>query len=187
MIATVTNQQCSDPVESSYSTEQLTLKNVTDKGQSTSSELIFTEKVCHSGAVLEVTQQRVHYVPDSGYISLARILFVSGDVEPAVFNYTFQILFSTLQNGNVSNLSQFISVCNLLSKNSQYKFCPGLDEKIYFDIYFSIICYHIESVRIWENPFTRIDSKNCFLWHQFSRNSKNEEKKSFEVMCASCK
>ena len=184
----ITNQQCSDPVESSnQSTEQLTLENVIDKGRSTFSELIFTKKVCDSGVVLEVTQQKVHYVPDSGYISLARILFVPGDVEPTVINYTFQVLFSTLQDGNVSTLSQFISVCSFLSNNSQYKFCPGLDEKTYFDTYFSTIRYHIKSVRIWEKPFTRIDSKNCSLWHQLSKNSKKEEKKSFEVMCASCK
>ena len=130
VVAAVANQQCSDTTESSHqSTEQLTLKNAIDKGQSTFSELVFTKKVCDSGAVLEVTQQKMHYVPESGYISLARILFVPGDVEPAVFNYTFQVLFSTLQDGNVSCLSQFISVCSLLSKDSQYKFCPGLDEK----------------------------------------------------------
>ena len=159
VIAAVTNRQCSGAVELSHqSTEQLTLKNAIDKGQSTFSELIFTKNVC--GAVLEVTQQKVHYVPGSGYISLARILFVPGDVEPAVFTYTFQVLFSILQNGNVSSVSQFISVCSLLSKDSQYKFCPGLDEKTYFDTYFSTIRYHIKSVRIWEKPFTRIDSKN---------------------------
>ena len=105
------------------------MENVIDKGRSTFSELIFTKKVCDSGAVLEVTQQKVHYVPDSGYTSLARILFVPGEVEPAVINYTFQVLFFTLQDGNVSTLSQFISVCSFLSNNSQYKFCLGLDEK----------------------------------------------------------
>ena len=163
------------------------MKNAIDEGQSTFSELIFTKKVCDNGAVLEVTQQKVHYVPSSGYISLARILFIPGDVELAVFTYTFQVLFSTLQNGNVSSVSQFISVCSLLSKDSQYKFCPGLDEKTYFDTYFSTIRYHIKSVRIWEKPFTRIDSKNCSLWHQLAKNSSKEEKKSFEVMCGSCK
>ena len=60
------------------------MENVIDKGRSTFSDLIFTKKVCDSGAVLEVTQQKVHYVPDSGYISLARIPFVPGDVDSGV-------------------------------------------------------------------------------------------------------
>ena len=147
VIAAVANQQCLDAVESSHqSTKRLTLENAIDKGQSKFSELVFTKKVCDSGAVLEVTQQKLHYMPDSGYISLARILFVPGHVEAVVLNYTFQVLFSTLQNGNVSSLSQFISICSLLSKDSQYKFCPGLDEKTYSDTYFSTIRYHIKSV-----------------------------------------
>ena len=36
-----------------------------------------------------------------------------GDLEPAVFDYSFQALFCKLQNGNVSSLSQFISICSL--------------------------------------------------------------------------
>ena len=79
-------------------------------------------------AVLEVTQQKMYHVSDTGHISLARILYVPGEVEPAVFNYNVQVLFSTIHNGNVSSLSQFISV-SLLSKGSQCTFCPGLDEK----------------------------------------------------------
>ena len=105
----------------------------------------------------------MHHVSDSGYISLVRILFVPGEAEPAVFKYNVQVLFSTVQNGDVSSLSQFISVCSLLSDGAQYKFCPGLDEKTYFDTYFSFIRYHIKSVQIWEKPFTWIDSTNCSL------------------------
>ena len=68
VIAAVTNLQSLDPVELSLqSTEQLTLKNAIEKGQSMFSELIFTKKVCNNGMILEVTQQKMHHVPGSGH------------------------------------------------------------------------------------------------------------------------
>ena len=55
--------ECLYPVElSRHSTDLLTLQNAIDKGQSMFSELMFTKKVCDSGVILEVTQQKMHYV-----------------------------------------------------------------------------------------------------------------------------
>jgi len=136
--------------------------------------------------VLEVTQQKVHTVPGSGFVSVTRILFVTAS-STAQFTYDLRILFSTILQGDVSTLSEFFEACSVLSKKEDYKFCPGLDEKTYFDNFFNFIKFHIKSVRIWDKPFTRIDSKDCLLWHQLSKNSKTDERLEFEVLCGSCK
>ena len=136
--------------------------------------------------MLEVTQQKVRSVPGIGYTSVARILFVPVS-EPDEFTYDVQILFSTILHGNVSTLPDYFEICGLLSKSEDYKFCPGLEKKAYFDNYYNFIKYHIKSVRIWEKPFTRIDSKDCLMWHQLSKNSKCSDKLMFKVPCGSCK
>ena len=96
-----------------------------------------------------------------------------GDVEPAVFDYIFQVLFCmhfTEWHCTVGTLSQFISICSLLSKDSQNKLCTYLDEKhTYYGDYLSIIRYQIKN---FQKPFTLIDSQNCSLWHYLLNNSK---------------
>ena len=119
-----------------------------------------------------------------GYISVARILF-SLD-EPPSFIYDIQVLLTSIETGSVTDLAQFISVCSKTNR-AQYKFCPGLDVKFYYDTYFATIRYHIKSVQVWEKPFSQIDSKNCSLWHQLAMNRSKEEKKSSEALCGSCK
>ena len=86
--------------------------------------------------------------------------------ESIEFTYDIQILFSTILHSNVSTLPIHFEICGLLSKSEDYKFCPGLEEKPYFDNYYIII------FQIWEMLFTQIDSKDCLMWHQLSENGK---------------
>jgi len=99
---------------------------------------LFAKKEANSGAVLEVTQQKVRSVSGIGCTSVARMLFmpVSESIE---FTYDIQILFSTILHSNVSTLPNHFEICGLLSKSEDYKFCPGLEEKPYFDNYYIII------------------------------------------------
>ena len=166
-------------------TELLCLESAVTKGQATYPELFFLKKDYNRKVILEVTPKRMHHVSGSGLISVARITF--NQVEPSGFTYDLQVLFSSIETGSVANLDEFMSVCSKLSTDAQYKFCPGLNEKFYYDTFFATIRYHINSVRIWEKPFNRIDSKNCSMWHQLSKNQSKEEKKSLEVLCGSCK
>ena len=50
-----------------------------------------------------------------------------------------------------------------------------------------MIRYHIKSCRVWEQPFIRIDSVNCLLWHKLARNATAEERRNKSVLCKSCK
>ena len=47
-------------------------------------------------------------------------------------------------------LPEFMDICSIISESGGYKFCLGIPEKKYFDEYYSVICYHIKSIRIWE-------------------------------------
>lgn len=92
-----------------------------------------------------------------------------------------------VQSGQVYSLCDFFAVCNIISKEGGYKYCPGIDVNHYFDHYHSIIQYHIKSVRSCELPFKRIDSVNCCIWHQLARNAMAKEKSSDMVLCKPCK
>ena len=98
---------------------------------------------------MEVTPERMHQVAGCGYISVARILF-SLDEPPSLI-YDVQVLLTSIKTGSVTNLDQFISVCSKISNSAQYKFCPGLDVKLYYDTYFATIHYHIKSVQVKTN------------------------------------
>ena len=143
--------------------EPLSVDSAIAKGQATHPEFFFLKKICNKGTVLEVTPERMHQVAGCGYISVARILF-SLDEPPSLI-YDVQVLLTSIETGSVTNLDQFISVCSKISNGAQYKFCPGLDVMLYYDTYFATIHYHIKSMRVWEKPFSRIDSKDCALWH----------------------
>ena len=120
----------SEPFERVNYSGSLTIQNAIEEGQLVYPELLFIRKEADSGAVLEVTQQKVHTVPGSGSVSVARIPFVPVS-STAQFTYDLQILFSTILQGDVSSLSEFFEACSVLSKKEDYKFCPGLDEKTY--------------------------------------------------------
>ena len=171
---------CPHALFSQARSQLLCLESAVTKGQATYPELFFLKKDYNREVILEVTPKRMHHVSGSGLISVARITF--NQVEPSGFTYDLQVLFSSIETGSVANLDEFMSVCSKLSTDAQYKFCPGLNEKFYYDAFFATIRYHIKSVRIWEKPFNRIDSKNCSMWHQLSKNQSKEEKKSLEVL-----
>ena len=122
--------------------EPLSIDTTIAKGQATYPELLFLKKVCNKGTVLEVTLEKMHQVAGCGYISVARILY-SLDEPPSLIYDVHQVLLTSIETGSVTNLDQFISVCSKISNGAQYKFCPGLDVKLYYDTYFATIRYHI--------------------------------------------
>ncbi|XP_065886636.1 uncharacterized protein [Dysidea avara] len=124
-------------------TELLCLESAVTKGQATYPELFFLKKDYNRKVILEVTPKRMHHVSGSGLISVARITF--NQVEPSGFTYDLQVLFSSIETGSVANLDEFMSVCSKLSTDAQYKFCPGLNEKFYYDTFFATIRYHINN------------------------------------------
>ena len=61
------------------------------------------------------------------------------------------MLFTSISSGRVQTFNELSAVCFTISKNSQYKFCPGFDEKNYLEQYHAVIHYHIKGVCIWGN------------------------------------
>ena len=46
-----------------------------------------------------------------------------------------------MQKGTVIDIDETLNVCHLVSTQGDHKFCPGLDEREYYDIYYSVIRY----------------------------------------------
>ena len=162
--------------------DKILLNNAICKGLAIYPDLAFTKRICDKG---EVTQQCMYHFQESNYFSVARILFFP--TEPPVFTYEFQMLFTSISSGTVQTLNELFGVCSTISRSSQNKFCPGLDEKCYFDQYYAVIRYHIKGVRLWGKPFSRIDSESCLMWHKLTKNACTEEKKMFAALCKQCK
>jgi len=101
--------------------------------------------------------------------------------------YDVQILFTSIQSGEVNDSQQIVEVCFMITRDSEFKFCPGLDEKRYYEDYHSPIGYHLKSVRLWDRPFKRIDSCNCLLWYKIAKNTSLEDKAALVVQCKACK
>jgi oligoribonuclease (3'-5' exoribonuclease) len=55
------------------------------------------------------------------------------------------------------------------------------------DKYASILRYDSKSVRLMSEPFCRVDSPRCELWHKLAKNSSIFERDMEEVLCQPCK
>ena len=97
------------------------------------------------------------------------------------------MLFISISSGRVQTFNELSAGCFTISKKSQNKFSPDFDEKNYLEQYHTIIRYHIKGVRICGEPFSRIDSEKCLMWHQLAKNACVEEKMLFGVLCRECK
>ena len=117
--------QSPDTSETQLNSESFTVEVAIAKCQATYPELFFLEKEYNKEDLLQVMPKKMHHVSSCGNISVVRILF--NPVELCGFTYSFQVLFSSVETENVTNLDEFISVCSKLSNGAQYKFCPGLN------------------------------------------------------------
>ena len=80
-------------------------------------------------------------------MSVTRVLFSQNS--DGCVDYVVQSLYTTIESGVVTNLSEFTDICNIVSDRGAFKFCPGISEKKYYDEYHLVIRYHIETLRIW--------------------------------------
>ena len=170
--------------------QSLAISGYVSQGKITYEDLIFVTRNVDGShtddGILEVLQMERHAVQPVGLISVARILFSSTEL-PGAFKYEIQVLFSSFRSGSIHTADEFLDVCSIISVQGGYKYCPGIEVDHYYQYFFSMIRYHIKSCRVWEQPFIRIDSVNCLLWHKLARNAKEEERRSKTVLCKSCK
>ena len=123
----------------------------------------------------------LHNHPPAGLVSRIWIIVSQcGD-------YEFQVLLRTKDKGTVTCKDELHHLCGMLSKSSGYKFCPGLDKAVYNNKYASVLRYDPKSVRLMSEPFSRVDSPRCQLWHKLAKNSSIFERDMEEVLCQPCK
>ena len=158
--------------------DKIVLDDAIRKGHTLYPDLAFKKTICDKGEALEVTHQFLYHFPGGNYLSVARVLLFPS--EPPAFTYEVKVLFTSISSGRVQTFNELSAVCSTISKSSQYKFCPGFNEKTYLDHYYAVIGYHIKGVRVWGKPFSRIDSEDCLMWHQLAK----QRKKSCLQYCA---
>lgn len=158
------------------------------QGESQFQDLCFISKNCPQSAsgmpILEVVQKTTFDVQPAGHISVARILVYKLETS---FKYETQALFTTIKHGYIHTAKEFLEACCVISVKGGYKFCPGIDVQHYYEYFFAIIRYHVESCRVWEQPFKRVDSKKCLLWHKLSPKARLQERDESSVLCRGCK
>ena len=166
------------------STEFCSTKNITSLEKSYP-DLVFVKRKLNQKEYLEITQQDTQEVASVGYVSPVRAIFIVSDTNG--ISYDIQVLLNSMQAGTIKTLDTVCPLINMVSPNTNYKFCPGLEYQHYYDFYFSVIRYHINTVRLWERLFQRVDSINCVLLHQLPHNAPMEEKSLYVVLCKQCK
>ncbi len=135
----------------------------------------------NSRRYLICTQKVLSWCPPAGMVSVARIVINDGG------EYDFQVLLRSVDNGTVHSDVQFMSVCEKISKSGNHKFCPGINFDLFTEKYATNVRYELKGVRIITEPFRRVDSTLCKMWHKIAKNSSIFEKDMDDVMCQPCK
>lgn len=133
------------------------------------------------GRFLVCSRKDLYNHPPIGMINRVRIV-ISEDG-----SYDFQVIFCSKEKGTIDTVTDFIRICEKITINSAFKFCPGIDAHTYDTKYFSVIRYDLKSVRRRTHPINRIDSHKCLLWHQLAKNASIFEKDMTAVLCSFCK
>ena len=84
-------------------------------------------------------------------------------------------------------IEKFIELCSMIDPTGDYKFCPGIDTKLYETRYLSVIRYDLKSVRKTSDPIAHIDLAKCMFWHKLAHNSSLIERSMDAVLCQTCK
>ena len=144
-------------------------------------ELCFISVQDISGnSMVVITQRTLNLHPHFGYISRIRVS-ISG------FQYEVHVMIKIWESGVLESIADVQELCNKFSAQSSYKFCPGIDPQHYKLHYYEVIRFDIKSIRQTIEPFARIDSVNCKLWHTLASNATSAEKSCSEVRCSACK
>ena len=126
--------------------------------------------------VYVVTQRELFYYPPFGYTSRINVTLKGND-------YVINSLGFHVESGTITSDDDIHELCQRFSKQSSYKFCPGIDWNLYEQKYYRVIRYHLKSVRYSTSPFQRfrgliLKSAHCGISNQ----QKQELQKSTLMM-----
>lgn len=107
--------------------------------------------------VLSCPRKDLHNHPPIGMIHRVRLVVAEDG------RYDFQVIFCSKEKGVINTSNDFLKLCEKISANSSFKFCPGINPAVYDTKYFGVIRYDIKSVRRMTHPIDRIDSHKCLL------------------------
>ena len=100
-------------------------------------------------------------------------------------HYMVHILLREVESGSIL-YSPLEYVQKLITKYSPFsnafKFCPGFAANKYHE-YQEIIRFDIKGVCKMTNPFSRIDSKTCEMWHELPKNTSMTKREAEELLC----
>jgi len=92
-----------------------------------------------------------------------------------------------VESGVVANARDLHELYQRFTNHFLYKFCPGIDWKMYQEDYYKAIHYHLRSVRYTAFLFQRVDSVKCPVWFKQPAKARASEKYAREAMCSTCK
>lgn len=130
---------------------------------------------------LVIYQRSLHDHPPAGLISRVRILVSQNG------GYELQVLLQTIKTGTIDSEEALHDLVTVICGSSLYKFCPGLNFKVYEEQYANILRYDSKSVKLIKEPYARAQSYQCQLWHKLAKNASIFEKDEKEVLCQPCK
>ena len=144
----------------------------------------FTVEKCdfNGDQCLLISHKKLYNHLPFGMTSRCRISITSAE-------YVVHVLMREVERGTLSH-SSCVKVVDMLcmkySTTSQIgKFCPGLSP-VEYDDYKDKIRFDLKSVRITQEPFHRIDSRNCLMWTELGRTTSSERREASEVLCRNC-
>lgn len=114
--------------------------------------------------------------PEFGPIANPRLCIIVGDCS---VSYKWQILFKTVASGQYC-FEQIEVYLRQLLPQSGYELCPGIKE------YPSDVHFKTKNLHEWGEPFGRLDSSVCLLWHLPSNHCRPTGDPLRNV-CAPCK
>ena len=68
--------------------------------------------------------------------------------------YSVHVLIRLWKRESYDTSEDVASLCKLIGKNTNFKFCPGISCEHYMAEYYEKILFHIKSVQLTEFPFT---------------------------------
>jgi hypothetical protein len=103
--------------------------------------------------------------------------------------FVVHVLLKEMERGTLelsTCMERLLQLCNKYSSSSYaYKFCPGLNPAEY-ESQKEIIRFDLKKVRKTTEPFLRVDSVKCLLWHELGRKASTERREASEVLCPAC-
>lgn len=129
-----------------------------------------------NSSYLIVTRDDRYFITSAGPIQTPR-LCVKCDAQNITFS--FQVFYKSIDVGPYDH-EMAMSFLSQLHPHSSYVVCPGLRD------YPNAIEFKTKNVRLWGEPFGRIDSQACRLWH-VPNNSRQPPTSPLYNCCPSCK